>query len=131
MRIPFLLVSWMINDDLYFKIYYYKILWTFGTHQVGVLFLSPSPLGHSALLSRYSFISRWVFIDNPVKFIHHCTKYLYIQSTTVYVPSSELGLPLPLSRKQALPPGPNVGGGGGAHRPGGMGVGGYPLPRRG
>jgi hypothetical protein len=71
MRIPFLLVSWMINDYLYFKIYYYKILWTFGTHQVGVLFLPPSPLGYSALLSRYSFISRWVLIDNPMKFIHH------------------------------------------------------------
>ncbi len=33
------------------------------------------------------------------------TKYLHIQSTTVYVPSSELGLPQPLCRKRVcLPP---------------------------
>jgi hypothetical protein len=30
--------------------------------------------------------------------------YVYIQSTTVYAPSSELGLPQPLSRKQVCPP---------------------------
>ncbi len=32
------------------------------------------------------------------------TKYLHIQSTTVYVPSSELGLPQPLCRKRVCPP---------------------------
>jgi len=32
------------------------------------------------------------------------TKYLYLQSTTVHVPSSELGLPQPLSRKRVCPP---------------------------
>ncbi len=32
------------------------------------------------------------------------TKYHSIKSTTLYVPSSELGLPQPLSRKQVCPP---------------------------
>jgi hypothetical protein len=34
------------------------------------------------------------------------TKYLYIESTTVYVLSSELGLPKPFSRKRVCPPSP-------------------------
>jgi hypothetical protein len=43
----------------------------------------------------------------PVLLIPNTTKYVYLQSTTVYVPSSELGLshPLPLQPK----------GGGGGH----------------
>jgi hypothetical protein len=50
-----------------------------------------------------------------------CTKYLYIKSTTVYVPSLELGLPHPFSRKRLCPsPGPK---GGGAHSPAAKGVG--------
>ncbi len=32
------------------------------------------------------------------------TRYIYMQSTTVYVPSSELGLPQPLSLKRVFPP---------------------------
>ncbi len=48
------------------------------------------------------------------------TKYLHIQSTTVYVPSSELGLPQPLSRKRlSLPPHQRVGA---AHSPASVGV---------
>ncbi len=41
------------------------------------------------------------------------TKYVYIKSTTVYVPSSELelGLSQPLSRQQVLPSPQNRGGG--------------------
>ncbi len=44
------------------------------------------------------------------------TKYLYIQSTTVYVPSSELGLPQPPVPQAMVPPPPpaqnqRVGGG--------------------
>jgi hypothetical protein len=53
------------------------------------------------------------------------TKYLYIQSTTVYVPSSELGLPQPLSRKQACPLPPNQRAGGGHTR---LRVGGWGSP---
>jgi hypothetical protein len=40
------------------------------------------------------------------------TKYLYIKSTTVYVPSSALGLSQPISRQRVCPP-PRTGGGGG------------------
>jgi hypothetical protein len=55
------------------------------------------------------------------------TKYLHIQSTTVYVPSSELGLPQPLSASEcALPPGPK---GGGAHPPAPKGVGEFQFRR--
>jgi hypothetical protein len=35
--------------------------------------------------------------------IPHATKYIYLQSTTVYVPSSELGLFHPLSRQRVCP----------------------------
>jgi hypothetical protein len=49
------------------------------------------------------------------------TKYLYIKSTTVYVPSSELGLSQPLSRLRVCPSPHN--GGGGAHSPAAKGVG--------
>jgi hypothetical protein len=44
------------------------------------------------------------------------TKYLYIKSTTVYVPSSELGLPTPLPQASVpFPPDKRVGGGGTGH----------------
>jgi hypothetical protein len=45
------------------------------------------------------------------------TKYVYIKSTTVYVPSSEFGLSQPLSHNtsECAPP-PRTGGGEGAHR---------------
>jgi hypothetical protein len=46
------------------------------------------------------------------------TKYLYKQSTTVYVPSSELGIPQPLFRKRVCPPPPCTKGKG-AHSPAG------------
>ncbi len=42
----------------------------------------------------------------------HPTKYIYIKSTTVYVPSSELGPPRPLSPCECVPP-PRIKGGGG------------------
>jgi hypothetical protein len=47
-------------------------------------------------------------------------KYAYIKSTTVYVPSSELGLSQPLSRQQVCPFPQNRGG---AHSPAGEGLG--------
>ncbi len=39
------------------------------------------------------------------------TKYIYILSTTVYVPSSELGLPYPFNRRRLCPPRNQRGGG--------------------
>ncbi len=49
------------------------------------------------------------------------TKYVHIKSTTVYVPSSELGLSHPLSRQRVCPYPRNQGGG--AHSPAGEGLG--------
>jgi hypothetical protein len=49
------------------------------------------------------------------------TKYIYLQSTTVYVPSSELGLSHPLSRQRACPSLRT--GGGGSFSPAGEGLG--------
>jgi hypothetical protein len=46
------------------------------------------------------------------------TKYVYIKSTTVYVPSSELGL-----SRQRVCPSPRNQKGGGAHSPAGEGLG--------
>ncbi len=43
------------------------------------------------------------------------TKYISIKSTTVYVPSSELGLSHPLSRQRVCPSPRNQGGGPGGH----------------
>ncbi len=49
------------------------------------------------------------------------TKYVFLQSTTVYVPSSELGLSHTLSHQRVCPsPGTK---GGGAHSPAGEGLG--------
>ncbi len=58
------------------------------------------------------------------------TKYLYIKGTTVYVPSSELILSHPLSRKRVcpFPPEPK---GEGAHSPVGEGFGVVPIPTTG
>ncbi len=53
-----------------------------------------------------------------------CTKYVYIKSTTVYIPSSELGLSQPLSR-QLVCPSPRNQRGGGAHSSAGEGLGEY------
>jgi hypothetical protein len=50
------------------------------------------------------------------------TKYVFIKSTTVYVPSSELGLQ-PLSCHAASVPLPSEPEGGGAHSPAGEGLG--------
>jgi hypothetical protein len=50
------------------------------------------------------------------------TKYIYIQSTTVYAPSSELGLSHSLSRQRVCPS-PQNQRGGEAHTPGGEGLG--------
>jgi hypothetical protein len=48
-------------------------------------------------------------------------KYIYLKSTTVYVPSSELGLSHPLSRQLVCPFPRNQGGG--VHSPAGEGLG--------
>jgi hypothetical protein len=58
------------------------------------------------------------------------TKYLFIQSTTENVLSSELGLPQPLSRKRVCPPPLNQGVGGTLACGGGE-VGGVPIPTTG
>ncbi len=50
----------------------------------------------------------------------YSTKYVNIKSTTVYVPSSELGLSQPLSRQRVVPLPPEPGG---AHSPAGEGLG--------
>ncbi len=42
-------------------------------------------------------------ISNQGRFIHVITKCVYIKSTTVFVPSSELGLSKPLSRQRVFP----------------------------
>ena len=55
------------------------------------------------------------------------TTYVYIKSTTVYVPSSELGLSRPLSRQRVFPSPQNRGGG--AHSPAGEGSGESQLQR--
>jgi hypothetical protein len=48
--------------------------------------------------------------------------YIYIKNTTVYVPSSELGLSQPLSRQRVCPS-PQNQGGEGEHSPAGEGLG--------
>ncbi len=53
------------------------------------------------------------------------TKYVYIKSTTVYVPSSELGLSQPLSRQRVFPSPQERGGG--TTLSCGWGVGGVPI----
>ncbi len=58
----------------------------------------------------------------------YTTKYMYIKSTTVYVPSSELGLSHPLCRLRVCPP-PRYRGGGTLAR--GWGGGGVPIPTTG
>jgi hypothetical protein len=60
----------------------------------------------------------------PTKYVH----ILYIKSSTVYVPSSELGLSQPLSRHRVCPSPQNRGGGTLAC---GRGVGGVPIPTTG
>ncbi len=57
-------------------------------------------------------------------------KYEYIKSTTVYVPSAELGLSQPLSRQRVCPSPQNREGGGGTLTCG-WGVGGVPIPTTG
>jgi hypothetical protein len=57
------------------------------------------------------------------------TKYLYIKSTTVYVPSSELGLSHPFSRQRVCPSARFKGGGGTLAC--GWGGGGVPIPTTG
>ncbi len=54
--------------------------------------------------------------------LHKATKYIHIKSTTVYVPSSELGLSHPLSRQRVCPS-PRNQRGGGAHSCAGEGLG--------
>jgi hypothetical protein len=56
------------------------------------------------------------------------TKHVNIKSTTVYVPSSELGLSHPLSRPRVCTTSPQTRGGG-AHWPAGGGLGESQFPR--
>jgi hypothetical protein len=75
---------------------------------------------YSAFGSNYFFKLKSCFMNK--KCLKTCdllvptTKYVYIKSTTVYVPSSELGLPQPLSRQRECPSPQNRGGGGGHTR---------------
>jgi len=59
---------------------------------------------------------RWSYRDKRM----NTTKYIYIKNTTVYVPSSELGLSQPLSRQRVCPSSQNRVG---AHSPAGEGLG--------
>jgi hypothetical protein len=43
-------------------------------------------------------------LHSNLSIIGTATKYVYMKTTTVYVPSSELGLSQPLSRKECSPP---------------------------
>ncbi len=74
------------------------------------------PLYIILMVGEYSRV-RGVFTDGSLSTRDHTemslcpTKYVYIKSTTVYVPSSELGLSQPLSRQRVWPS-PRIGGGG-------------------
>ncbi len=57
-------------------------------------------------------IDGWDLAQWLERLIVNATKYLYIKSTTVYVPSSALGLSQPLSRHRVCPSPQNRGGGG-------------------
>ncbi len=57
--------------------------------------------------------------------LNHKARTVYIKSTTVYVPSSELELSQPLS--QQVCPSPQNRGGGGGHTPRGVGGWGSPI----
>jgi hypothetical protein len=63
------------------------------------------------------------FKISSVKVRVQSTKYVYIKATTVYVPSSELGLSQPVSRQRVCPSPQNRGGGVEAHSPAGEGLG--------
>jgi hypothetical protein len=68
-----------------------------------------------------SLVTGWhwlVYVD----LLLDCVMFVYIRSTTVYVPSSELGLSQPLSRQRVCPS-PQNRGEGGAHSPAGAGLG--------
>jgi hypothetical protein len=70
---------------------------------------SPGPLTHSERIAR-----RWIQGDKVSSSIPSpsSTKYVYIKSTTVFIPSSELGLSQPLSRQRMCPSPQNRGEGG-------------------
>jgi hypothetical protein len=72
---------------------------------------------HLSTLCRAMVRSQWLFSSTVLNI--ELTKYVYIKSTTVHVPSSELGLSQPLSRQRVCPE-PK---GGGAHSPAGEGLG--------
>jgi hypothetical protein len=65
------------------------------------------------LLPNYTVVKGCYWIQVTTKYA-----YVYIKSTTVYIPSSELGLSQPLSRQQVCPS-PKNREGGGAHSPAG------------
>ncbi len=69
--------------------------------------------------NRNNSVASDIFLEvgqSPVFILY--TKYLYIKSTTVYVPSLELGLSQPLSRQRVCPSPPEP------HLPAGEGLGG-------
>ncbi len=76
---------------------------------------SSSPLAHGKS-------ARKVFIPGT-------TKYVYVKCTTVYVPSSELGLPHPFPASECALSPRNQGGGGTLAY--GQGGGGVPIPTTG
>jgi hypothetical protein len=55
--------------------------------------------------------------------VHYKVQYVQMKSTTLYVPSSELGLPNPSLASECAPPSPQNRGRGGAHSPAGEGLG--------
>ncbi len=59
----------------------------------------------------------------PPHLMDESTKYVYIKSSTGYVPSSELGPSQPLSRQRVCPSPQNRGGGGHMHSPAVVGLG--------
>jgi hypothetical protein len=74
-------------------------------------------MGLSPTLGYAHYVSQWLLAIGQKKAPSHqwhlpeTTKYVYIKITTVYVPSSELGLSQPHSRQRVCPS-PRTGGGG-------------------
>jgi hypothetical protein len=109
-----------VGDILHYE-GYCSILWTASPAATGfVLTDSYGTLGSAAAITgtgvRLSYYQK--------------TKYVCLQSTTVYVPSSKLGHSHPPSRQRVCPtaPPPGTKGGGGEC---GRGVGGVPIPTMG
>ncbi len=70
-------------------------LWDYENFLLGTWLKPPPPSPPRPIPARFR---------QKEKLSVYITKYLYMQSTTVYVPSSELELPQPISRKRVCPP---------------------------